>query len=71
MAGTRDRDFRLVVGALGLSALGDWVAIVALGLHMKEVADSGLVVAALWICLWPACSWAAWRTGSRTSCSAA
>jgi MFS family permease len=51
MAGTRDRDFRLVVGALGLSALGDWVAIVALGLHIKEVADSGLVVAALWICL--------------------
>jgi MFS family permease len=51
MAGPRDRDFRLVVGALGLSALGDWVAIVALGLHMKEVADSGLVVAALWICL--------------------
>jgi MFS family permease len=47
----RDRDFRLVVGAIGLSALGDWVAIVALGLHVKEVADSGLVVAALWVCL--------------------
>lgn len=51
MAGPRDRDFRLVVGALGLSALGDWVAIVALGLYVKEVADSGLVVAALWVCL--------------------
>jgi Major Facilitator Superfamily len=51
MAGPRDRDFRLLVGAIGLSALGDWVAIVALGLHMKEVADSGLVVAALWVCL--------------------
>ena len=48
---SRDRDFRLVVGALGLSALGDWVAIVALGLYVKEVADSGLVVAALWVCL--------------------
>jgi MFS family permease len=47
----RDRDFRLVVGAIGLSALGDWVAIVALGLHVKEAADSGLVVAALWVCL--------------------
>ena len=47
----RDRDFRLVVGAIGLSALGDWVAIVALGLYVKEVADSGLVVAALWVCL--------------------
>jgi MFS family permease len=47
----RARDFRLVAGAIGLSALGDWVAIVALGLHVKEVADSGLVVAALWVCL--------------------
>jgi predicted MFS family arabinose efflux permease len=47
----RARDFRLVAGAVGLSALGDWVAIVALGLHVKEVADSGLVVAALWVCL--------------------
>ena len=47
----RARDFRLVVGAIGLSALGDLVAIVALGLHVKEVADSGLVVAALWVCL--------------------
>jgi MFS family permease len=47
----RDRDFRLVVGAVGLSALGDWVAIVALGLYVKEVAESGLAVAALWVCL--------------------
>ena len=47
----RDRDFRLVAGATGLSALGDWVAIVALGLYVKEVTDSGLAVAALWVCL--------------------
>jgi Na+/melibiose symporter-like transporter len=47
----RDRDFRLVAGSIGLSALGDWVAIVALGLHVKEVADSGFAVAALWVCL--------------------
>ncbi|MGE5408069.1 MAG: MFS transporter [Syntrophothermus sp.] len=47
----RDRDFRLVAGSAGLSALGDWVAMVALGLHVKEVTDSGFVVAALWICL--------------------
>ena len=26
-----DRDFRLVAGSVGLSAVGDWVAIVALG----------------------------------------
>jgi predicted MFS family arabinose efflux permease len=47
----RSRDFRLVAGAVGLSALGDWVAIVALGLHVKETTDSGIAVAALWICL--------------------
>ena len=47
----RGRDFRLVAGAVGLSALGDWVAIVALGLYMKETTDSGLEVAGLWVCL--------------------
>jgi Na+/melibiose symporter-like transporter len=46
-----DRDFRLVAGSVGLSALGDWVAIVALGLHIKEMTDSGFAVAALWVCL--------------------
>jgi Na+/melibiose symporter-like transporter len=47
----RDRDFRLVAGSVSLSALGDWVAIVALGLHVKELTDSGFAVAALWVCL--------------------
>jgi hypothetical protein len=47
----RDRDFRLVAGAVGLSAAGDWVAIVALGLFIGEQTDSGWLVAALWICL--------------------
>lgn len=47
----RDRDFRLVTGAVGLSALGDWVAIVALGLHVKDLTDSAFAVAALWVCL--------------------
>jgi MFS transporter len=47
----RGRDFRLVAVAVGLSALGDWVAIAALGLHVKEVSDSGLEVAVLWVCL--------------------
>ena len=47
----RDRDFRLVAASVGLSALGDWVAIVALGLHVKEMTDSGFAVAALWVCL--------------------
>jgi hypothetical protein len=47
----RNRDFRFVSGSVGLSAMGDWVAMVALGLHVKEVSDSGFAVAALWICL--------------------
>src|SRR5687767_2624695 len=47
----RERDFRLVAGAVGLSAFGDWVAIVALGLHVKEMTNSGFGVAGLWICL--------------------
>jgi predicted MFS family arabinose efflux permease len=47
----RDRDFRLVAGSVGLSALGDWVAIVALGLFIGDKTDSGFLVAALWICL--------------------
>ena len=47
----RNRDFLLVSGSVGLSAMGDWVAMVALGLHVKEISDSGFAVAALWICL--------------------
>lgn len=47
----RNRDFRIVSGSVGLSALGDWVAMIALGLQVKEVSDSGFAVAALWICL--------------------
>jgi Na+/melibiose symporter-like transporter len=47
----RNRDFLLVSSSVGLSAMGDWVAMVALGLHVKEISDSGFAVAALWICL--------------------
>lgn len=47
----RNRDFRIVSGSVGLSALGDWVAMIALGLQVKEVSDSAFAVAALWICL--------------------
>ena len=47
----RCRDFRLLTGAVGLSAMGDWVAIVALGLHVKGSTGSGFAVAALWVCL--------------------
>jgi predicted MFS family arabinose efflux permease len=47
----RDRDFLIVCCSVGLSAMGDWVAIVGLGLHVEELTDSGYAVAALWICL--------------------
>jgi len=47
----RDRDFLLVAGAIALSAFGDWVAIVALGLQVKDLTDSGWAIAGLWICL--------------------
>jgi MFS family permease len=47
----KDRDFRLVAGSVGLSALGDWVAIIALGLQIQGRTESGVVVALLWICL--------------------
>jgi Na+/melibiose symporter-like transporter len=47
----RNRDFGLVAASVGISALGDWVAIVALGLYVKEITDSGFAVAALWVCL--------------------
>lgn len=41
------RDFRLIVAAWGLSALGDFLAVVALTLRVQEQSDSGLAVAAL------------------------
>ena len=52
----RERDLRVVSFAIGLSALGDFVALVALGLAAKNLAGdgmgSGVAVAALFICLW-------------------
>ena len=48
----RVRDVRLLAGAIGVSALGDWLANVALLLHVKDMSGSGLAVAALLVCLW-------------------
>ena len=48
----RGRDLQLVVGAVFLSALGDWLALTALALHLEETTDSGIAVAALFIALW-------------------
>jgi MFS family permease len=46
------RDLGLLTGAVGLSALGDWLAIVPLALHVEERGGSGLAVAGLFIALW-------------------
>jgi MFS family permease len=48
----RERDFAALTGSIGLSALGDWLATLALMLQIKEITGSGLAVSALLICLW-------------------
>jgi MFS family permease len=48
----RDRDFRLLAGSIGVSALGDWLALVALALRIEEMTDSAIAISALFICLW-------------------
>ena len=52
----RDRDLRVVAGAIFVSGVGDWVALVALALEAKEVSGDGMgggiAIAAIFICLW-------------------
>jgi hypothetical protein len=52
----RERDLRVLSAAIGLSALGDGVALVALGLQAKHVSGEGMgggfAIAAMFICLW-------------------
>ncbi|MCW3007764.1 MAG: hypothetical protein JWP17_2390, partial [Solirubrobacterales bacterium] len=45
----RSHDFRLIVAVWGLSALGDFVAIVALTLRVQQSTGSGFAVAAMLI----------------------
>jgi MFS family permease len=47
-----DRDTRLIVGAVGVSALGDFLLWIALTLHIQRVTGSPLAIAGLMICLW-------------------
>ena len=47
-----DGDTRLIVGAVGVSALGDFLLWVPLTLHLQQVTGSGIAVAGLMICLW-------------------
>ncbi len=48
---TRDRDLRIVAGAIAVSSIGDWVAMIALSLRANELWH-GAGVAVLLICLW-------------------
>jgi MFS family permease len=48
----RERDVGLLAGSIGVSALGDWLAMVALILAVKEMSGSGPAVAAVLVCLW-------------------
>jgi MFS family permease len=48
----RLRDVRLIVGAVGLSAVGDTVLWILLALHIGESTGSALATSALFICLW-------------------
>ncbi|MBA2643433.1 MAG: MFS transporter [Actinobacteria bacterium] len=48
----RRPNFELLVGAIFLSALGDWLALTALALHLAETTGSGLALSGLFIALW-------------------
>jgi MFS family permease len=54
--GTPNRDLRLIAGAIGLSAIGDGAALIALALAARTMAGSdmrsGLAVSGVFICLW-------------------
>ena len=46
------RDVRLIVGAVGISALGDFLLWIPLTLHLQEMSGSGLAIAGLFLALW-------------------
>src|SRR5688572_19497779 len=48
----RKPDVRLIVGAVGISAAGDFILWVPLTLHLQETTDSAIAVAALFVALW-------------------
>src|SRR4051794_28100149 len=48
---TRNRDLHLLCAAVGLSALGDWLALVALALHIEAEIGSSFALAALFFAL--------------------
>ena len=46
------RDVRLIVAAVGISALGDFLLWIPLTLHLRAMTDSGFAIAGVMICLW-------------------
>lgn len=46
------RDLPILAGAIGVSALGDWLALLPLNLQLRSMGGSGLTVAALFIAVW-------------------
>jgi MFS family permease len=48
----RDHDVRLIVGALGISALGDFLLWIPLTLRIQEMGGSGVAMARLFLALW-------------------
>ncbi|MDX6728821.1 MAG: hypothetical protein QOK49_3626, partial [Baekduia sp.] len=49
---TRTRDLRLLAGAAGLSALGDFLALIPLILHVQQRTGSTFAVSAVFFALW-------------------
>jgi MFS family permease len=47
-----NRDLNVLVGAVGLSALGDWLALVPLALEFQETTGSGIAIALLYVAFW-------------------
>ncbi|MGH2949932.1 MAG: MFS transporter, partial [Solirubrobacteraceae bacterium] len=52
MSVLRIRDVRLLVGAIGLSALGDILLWVPLALHIEDLTGSALAISAFFLALW-------------------
>jgi MFS family permease len=46
------RDVPVLAAAIGVSALGDWLALLPLNLQLRSMGGSGLTVAALFIAVW-------------------
>jgi MFS family permease len=48
----REHDVRLIVGAVGISALGDFLLWIPLTLRIQEISGSGLAMAGLFLAVW-------------------